>query len=90
MDKTKLAAAMRQPWVHHALLGDYKGAYSLGVGLNDAGRPALRLRVPDASVVGCYMVEIDGEEIDVLVDDGFDQPRPLRGQFRTAQALSAK
>ena len=80
MNESSLAEAIQKPEVHRRLLGDYKGAYALGVtsASDDDDSLALLLRiegaVPDEIP---KQIAVDGEQIPVLVVGGFKAPKRL-------------
>ena len=75
MQDQQLAAALRRPEVHREVLGNYRGAYSLGV-TRANGRAALLLRVEDGvpDHVPSAIV-VDGEPVPVIVHGNFQAPR---------------
>ena len=75
MTDQQLAAALQRPEIHRRVLGNYRGAYSLGV-TRANGRAALSLRVDDP-IPGHVPSEIlvDGEPVPVIVHGGFRAPR---------------
>ena len=77
MNDQQLAAALQRPEVHRQLLGDYRGAYALGV-TRAQDRLALLLRVEN-DVPGHVpsQITIEGEVVPVIVHGGFRAPRAL-------------
>lgn len=80
MQQDRLAELVEDPELHRRLLGDYDGAYSLGITLNPEDRSELAIRVriegEDASLIA-REVELDGELIPVVVNTGFQSPVPF-------------
>jgi hypothetical protein len=80
MKESNLAEAIQRPEVHRRLLGNYRGAYALGItsAPGDEQKAALLLRmegeVPEDVP---STLAVDGEEIPVVVEGGFTAPRPL-------------
>lgn len=74
-----LATLIEHPEIHRRLLGNYDGAYSLGVTL-DPQRPgdaAIRIRVEgDASAIPST-ISIGSERVRVIAQPNFAAPRPL-------------
>lgn len=86
MDATRLAAEVERPALHHALLGRFKGPYSLGVGRDEtSSAPVLLLMVAeDVKQPFPAEVTIGGESVPVVVRRDFKAPVPLDvGQQRS-------
>jgi hypothetical protein len=80
MRADELAACLSRPEIHRRIVGDYKGAYALGVtsSPDHKDKPALLLRVegeapPDVP----QTVTIKGEPVQVIVKSGFAKPKAL-------------
>ena len=68
------------PEVHRTILGDYDGAYALGVAASDdyPDGHALLLRVEDEDPHGFpHSIQVDGRTVIVLVEGGFRAPSLL-------------
>lgn len=80
MDLKSLQSIVNRPDTHRAVLSDYAGPYSLGIGQDqDSKEPVLVLQVPDASVQNFpSKISIRGESVPVVVQSGFRIPVPLR------------
>jgi hypothetical protein len=78
MNQSSLAEAIQRPDVHRTLLGDYKGAYALGVtkSPDDEDVPALLLRI-EGTVPDEFPkhIAVDGEKVSVVVVGGFKSPK---------------
>ena len=74
-----LARIIERPATHRRIVGDYAGAYSLGVTRHPSkSGGAFLLRVEDHGVENMpRSVTIEGEEIPVIVQGGCRAPRPL-------------
>lgn len=80
MNETSLARAIQKPEVHRLLLGNYKGAYALGVtkAPDDEARAALLLRIEGAVSDDIPKhIAVDGEQVSVVVVGGFTAPKRL-------------
>lgn len=79
MRQERLAELVESPEVHQTLLGDYAGAYSIGVTADpaDASRPAIRVRVQDENAQIPSEIVLDGEAVPVVAHRDFVAPRPL-------------
>ena len=80
MNEASLAEAIQRPDVHRRLLGKYRGAYALGITCapDDDDHAALLLRVEGAIPAEIpEKIAVDGEEVPVLVEGGFNAPRRL-------------
>ena len=84
MDIVKLAAMLERPEVHKRILGQYKGAYSLGVTqVPERGDEfAFLLRIEDEKttglppeITGDQAITIDGQRVQVIVQGSFRRPR---------------
>lgn len=74
MTTTQLTGLVNQPETHRLIVGDYDGAYSLGV-TDDP--PAFLLRVEPADAARFpSAVTVRGQRIPVVVRDDFRAPRP--------------
>jgi len=74
-----LQGLMNSPDVHRAVLCDYAGPYSLGIGQDKDNEPVLILQVPDASLQNFPSeISVRGETVPVVVKSGFQLPVPLR------------
>jgi len=73
-----LAEVVEDPDLHHKLLGDYPGAYSLGVTSTEDGGDALLLQV-ETDNLSDFPREVlyFGHKIQVVVRGSFRQPKPL-------------
>jgi hypothetical protein len=80
MDANRLATLIQQPQIQRVLLGNYQGAYSLGVTTNP-GNPdevAIRLRIEGTDTSGIpEQITLDGVSVPVLVSPRFAVPVPL-------------
>lgn len=75
MQDQQLAAALRRPEVHREVLGNYRGAYSLGI-TRVNGRAALLLRVEDGMPERVPSeIMVDGESVPVIVYGNFQAPQ---------------
>jgi len=79
MDAQRLARHLEQAETHRKVVGDYRGAYSLGVTAHPSGSgAALLLRIGDSAAPGVpRSVKIDDEDVPVIVQGGFKPPTPL-------------
>lgn len=80
MDVQSLARLIETPEFHRRVMGDYTGAYSLGITSDPArpSAPALRVRVQgDEAPLIPTELDLDGETIPVLVSTRFHAPAPL-------------
>jgi hypothetical protein len=78
MDPRQLANWVEEPETHQKIVGDYDGAYALGVTDNP---PAFLLRVEPGDVSHFpTKVNIHGVEVPVVVRGSFLPPKPLRGR----------
>jgi hypothetical protein len=80
MGPDQLSAALRMPELHQRLLGDYRGAYSLGIGRDpeDPAAAAVVLHVEgDQPLDFPSFLQIGSERIRVITRRGFVLPRPL-------------
>jgi hypothetical protein len=82
MEEQQLVAQVDQPALHRALLGSFRGPYSLGVGRDGkSSTPVLLLSVPDdVTAVFPAQVTVAGEAVPVIVRRGFQAPVPLPGK----------
>lgn len=73
-----LAEVVENPDLHHKLLGDYQGAYSLGITSTDNGGDALLLQV-ETEDLSDFPREVlyFGHKIPVIVRGSFRRPTPL-------------
>jgi hypothetical protein len=77
MNADELDEWLKRGDAHRTLLGDYAGAYSLGVTIGPAGEAALLLRIEgDASWVP-PQIEINGRRVVVRAEGGFAPPRKV-------------
>jgi hypothetical protein len=75
MDAKQLMRWVEEPMTHQKIVGDYDGAYSLGVNDNP---PAFLLRVEPDKVSGFpTKVQVHGVEVPVIVRGNFVRPVPL-------------
>ena len=80
MNHSSLAEAIQRPDVHRKLLGNYRGAYALGVtdSPEDEKEPALLLRVEQAAPKNLpTQISIGGEAVPVVIIRGYKKPKPL-------------
>ncbi len=79
MDFDHLAALIEQPETLRRILGNYKGAFSLGLTLNPENRKELAIRVriegPNSSDIP-REITLDGEKIPVIINTNFEAPVP--------------
>ena len=78
MNESSLAEAIQRPEVHRSLLGDYDGAYALGITSSPEGkdRVALLLRIEGTAPKEIPThIAVDGEQIPVVVQGGFRAPK---------------
>jgi hypothetical protein len=75
----RLAELVESPHVQQKLLGDYAGAYSIGVTSDpvNLGRPAIRVRVEDSTHKIPSEIVLDGEAVLVVSHQDFVRPKPL-------------
>jgi hypothetical protein len=88
VDEKQLVAEVDQPALHRALLGSFRGPYSLGVGRDGTSTtPVLLLMIPD-DVTAHFPanVTVAGESVPVVVQRGFQPPAPLTAAKRKASA----
>lgn len=79
MTQERLAVLIEKPEVHHSVVGDYDGGYSLGV-TRDPQQPnkaAIRVRVEGDAREIPSTVSIDSETVRVIAQPHFITPRPL-------------
>lgn len=83
MDATKLVGHLDSPAIHRAILGDFKGPYSLGVGKDPVSSEAtLVLTVPSGTFqIFPERVAVGGEPVPVIVQRDFRPPVPLKGKI---------
>lgn len=80
MEQERLARLIEKPEVQRRILGDYDGAYALGLTSSpDQGKLAIRVRIEgtDPSVIP-DQVDLEGETVPILVHTGFKAPVPLK------------
>ncbi len=78
MDETRLVEQVSSPALHRALLGQFSGPYSLGVGHDAARQAVLVLCVPStAQQAFPSQVTVAGESVPVRVQRDFQPPVPL-------------
>jgi hypothetical protein len=81
MDAKKLASLLGSRDLHTRLLGNYEGAYALGV-VSKEGAPALQLRVEAGTRASAFasFIVLDGEKVPVFVLPDFKKPvaKPLQ------------
>ncbi|MGB8509676.1 MAG: hypothetical protein WCD76_14915 [Pyrinomonadaceae bacterium] len=79
MKVERLAKLVERPELHRRLLGDYKGAYALGVTQlpHQDHAAALSLSV-ESGKAGDFPqeVELDGESVPIVVQTEWTAPRP--------------
>jgi hypothetical protein len=75
MNYQQLATFIEKSEIHQKILGDYKGAYSLGVTLNPERQLTIRVRV-EADDVSKFprSILVNGEVIPIIVNTGFKPP----------------
>jgi hypothetical protein len=80
MDLKSLKGLVNRPDVHKAVLSNYAGPYSLGIGQDDnSSDPVLVLQVPDASIQHFpSKISVQGKSVLVVVKSGFQVPVPLK------------
>jgi hypothetical protein len=80
VDLKSLQGLVNRPDIHRAVLSNYDGPYSLGIGQDkDSQDPVLVLQVPDASIQHFPTeISVRGESVPVVVKSGFQIPVPLR------------
>ena len=78
MKVERLAKLVERPELHRRVLGDYKGAYALGVTqLPHEDHAALSLSVESGQAKDFpHEVELDGERVPVVVQTKWIAPRP--------------
>ena len=76
--RISLSDIVQMPEVHELLIGNYKGAYSVGITQSPEGEEVVLLRVEDEFPLG-FVNEINfqGETIPVIVRGSFRRPRAL-------------
>jgi len=78
MNESSLAEAIQRPEVHRTLLGDYDGAYALGITSSpeDKDHIALLLRIEGTvpKEIPTH-IAVDGEQVPVVVQGGFTAPK---------------
>jgi hypothetical protein len=73
-----LAEVVENAALHYKLIGDYPGAYSLGVTSTDSGGDALLLQVETEDLSNFPReVLFLGQKIQVIVRGSFRRPTPL-------------
>jgi hypothetical protein len=79
MDVERLAKLMEKPEVHRRVLGNYRGAYALGVTqLPHQQKAALSLSVESETADAFpHEVELEGERVPVVIQTKWIAPRPL-------------
>jgi len=80
METSKLASILQRPALHQRLVGDYKGAYSLGIGRDpdNPSAPAIILHVEgDPPFQTPDHIQVDHESIRVVKRTAFVAPKPL-------------
>ncbi len=80
MDTSRLASILQRPALHQRLLGDYTGAYSLGIGRDpdNPSAPAIILQVEnDPPLPTPDYIQIDNESVRVIKKTKFVAPKPL-------------
>jgi len=78
MNLEKLAANLDRPEIHRQLLGDYAGAYALGITKSDDGQSALLLRVEGNGPENIPAeVLLHDEKVPVIVKKDFKRPEKL-------------
>lgn len=85
MNIRTLMAEIEQPDVQRALLADYQGPYSIGIGpdprepVKSVLHPVVIVRVSHKdSIHPPRSIKVEGEDVPVVVQGGYDAPRPLR------------
>ena len=78
MNESSLAEALQRPELHRALLGNYDGAYALGITsspeTNDRIALLLRIEGTVPKEIPTH-VTVDGEQVPVIVQGGFKTPK---------------
>ncbi|HJW92564.1 MAG TPA: hypothetical protein VJ901_03000 [Thermoanaerobaculia bacterium] len=78
MNESSLAEAIQRPEIHRTLLGNYDGAYALGITTapEHKDRVALLLRIEGTvpKEIPTH-IAVDGEQIPVVVQGGFKAPK---------------
>lgn len=78
MKVERLSKLVERPELHRRVLGDYKGAYALGVTQRKQGDAALSLSVESRDADAFPReVEVEGERVPVIVQTEWAPPRPL-------------
>jgi hypothetical protein len=82
MEVTRLAAEVGSPSLHRALLGAFKGPYSLGVARDEASSKAVLLLMVPRNVTDAFptRIEVAGESVAVIVRRDFKQPVPFHSE----------
>ncbi len=81
MDAAMLRDIINRPETHKKILGDYHGAYTLGISRmpEDPRGPQFILRIQGESSEGFPTeIEVNNEKIEIEVNCNFISPRPLR------------
>lgn len=80
MDVQRLARIIERPEIHRRLLGNFSGAYSMGVTADPdrPDRPAVRIRIQgdEAPAIPSELF-VEGESVNVIVSPRFTPPTPL-------------
>ena len=80
MDLTRLASFLKQPEVHRRILGNYSGAYSIGITFHPDNEKEAAIRVcvegDDATLIATH-ITLAGQKFPVIVNTQFIAPRPL-------------
>ncbi|GAC1399897.1 MAG: hypothetical protein NVSMB56_15040 [Pyrinomonadaceae bacterium] len=79
MDIERLAKFVEKPEIHRRILGNYRGAYALGVTRNPQHKDAaLSLSVESSDAEKFPReIELDGECVPVIIEPNWSAPRPL-------------
>ena len=80
LNQDQIADLLERPDFLRTVLGDYSGAYSLGVGRDpeDPSRHAIILHVEDAHPVKIPdSVNVGADSLKIVKKSGFIQPKPL-------------
>ena len=81
MDTKQLLHCVNLPQTHQKIVGEYEGCYALGVTDNP---PAFVLRVEPQDVDSFPdKITIHSVEVPVIVQGGFEPPKPQKAQLRT-------
>jgi len=78
MNEASLAEAIQRPEIHRKLLGDYDGAYALGITSMPEQKDGIALLLRIEGTVPKEIpthIAVDGEQIPVVVQGGFKAPR---------------